>query len=70
MFHTDHDQFQEVERLHNPLWLGTPHFSTQDFEYRGYLIPKDSVVVINTVRNTTSLNASKLISSPLVYYAP
>jgi len=70
MFHTDYNQFQEVERLHNPLWLETLHFSTWDFEYCGYLIPKDSVIVINTVCNTTSLNTSKLISLPLVYYAP
>ncbi|KAL9709721.1 hypothetical protein Ac2012v2_006772 [Leucoagaricus gongylophorus] len=61
---------KEVERLHNPLWLGTPHFSTQDFEYRGCLIPKDSVVVVNSVGNTTSCKVSKLTSSPLVHDAP
>jgi cytochrome P450 len=40
---------QEVERLYNPLPLGTPHFNTEDFAYRGLLIPKETVIVINNV---------------------
>lgn len=40
---------QEVERCHNPFWLGTPHVNTEDFTYRGQFIPKDTVVVLNTV---------------------
>lgn len=39
---------QEVERCHNPFWLGTPHVNTEDFTYRGQFIPKDTVVVLNT----------------------
>uniref|UniRef100_A0A0W0FAE3 Cytochrome P450 n=1 Tax=Moniliophthora roreri TaxID=221103 RepID=A0A0W0FAE3_MONRR len=38
----------EVERCHNPFWLGTPHVNTQDFTYRGQFIPKDTVLVLNT----------------------
>ena len=39
---------KEVERCHNPFWLGTPHTATSDFVYRGHFIPKDTVVVLNT----------------------
>ncbi|KAI0641661.1 cytochrome P450 [Trametes meyenii] len=39
---------KEVERFHNPFWLGTPHYSTEDFSYRGYYIPKGTVVIANT----------------------
>ena len=41
---------QEVVRFHNPFWLGTPHYSTADFAYDGYWIPKGTVVIANTVR--------------------
>ena len=37
-------------RFHNPFWLGTPHYSTADFAYDGYWIPKGTVVIANTVR--------------------
>lgn len=40
---------QEVERCHNPFWLGTPHVNTKDFTYRGQFIPQDTVLVVNTV---------------------
>ena len=40
---------QEIERVHNPFWLGTPHMSTEDFTYRGTFIPKGTVVIINAV---------------------
>ncbi|KAF8878782.1 cytochrome P450 [Infundibulicybe gibba] len=43
-----HAIIKEVERCHNPFWLGTPHVNTQDFTYRGQFIPKDTVVVLNT----------------------
>ncbi|KAF9486131.1 cytochrome P450, partial [Pholiota conissans] len=43
-----HAIIKEVERVHNPFWLGTPHVNTQDFTYRGQFIPKDSVLVLNT----------------------
>lgn len=44
---------QEVERCHNPFWLGTPHVNTQDFTFQGQFIPKDTVVVLNTVCKPT-----------------
>ncbi|KAF9524744.1 cytochrome P450 [Crepidotus variabilis] len=43
-----HAIIKEVERCHNPFWLGTPHYSTQDTVYRGQFIPKDTVVILNT----------------------
>ncbi|KAI0667526.1 cytochrome P450 [Trametes maxima] len=39
---------KEVERVHNPFWIGTPHYSTEDFSYHGYFIPKGTVVITNT----------------------
>ncbi|KAI1839346.1 hypothetical protein JX266_014443, partial [Neoarthrinium moseri] len=38
---------KEVERCHNPFWLGTPHVASKDFVYQGKLIPKDTVMVLN-----------------------
>ncbi|KAJ7870670.1 cytochrome P450 [Mycena leptocephala] len=43
-----HAIIKEVERCHNPFWLGTPHVASQDFTYKGQFIPKDTVVVLNT----------------------
>lgn len=43
-----HAIIKEVERPHNPFWLGTPHTAMEDFVYDGKLIPKDTVVVLNT----------------------
>ncbi|XDG05531.1 hypothetical protein ABKA04_005146 [Annulohypoxylon sp. FPYF3050] len=44
-----HAIIKEVERVHNPFWLGTPHVASEDFTYNGrYFIPKDTVVVLNT----------------------
>jgi len=43
-----HAIIKEVERCHNPFWLGTPHVSSEDFTYQGKFIPKDTVVVLNT----------------------
>ncbi|KAJ8094055.1 hypothetical protein PM082_009945 [Marasmius tenuissimus] len=43
-----HAIIKEVERCHNPFWLGTPHVNSSDFTYRGQFIPKDTVVVLNT----------------------
>ena len=40
---------QEVLRFHNPFWLGTPHYTTEAVTYRGYHIPKDTVVIVNAV---------------------
>lgn len=40
---------QEVERVHNPFWLGTPHTNTEDFVYKGKFIPKNTAFIINTV---------------------
>ena len=36
--------------MHNPFWLGTPHMSTEDFNYQGMRIPKNTAVILNTVR--------------------
>ncbi|KAL0957848.1 hypothetical protein HGRIS_000033 [Hohenbuehelia grisea] len=49
-----HAIIKEVERCHNPFWLGTPHTNTQDFTYRGQFIPKDTVMVLNTVSQALS----------------
>ncbi|KAG6909248.1 hypothetical protein DXG01_001430 [Tephrocybe rancida] len=38
---------KEVQRVHTPFWMATPHCSTQDFVYNGTFIPKDTVVVLN-----------------------
>ncbi|KAG6831335.1 hypothetical protein H0H92_011250 [Tricholoma furcatifolium] len=38
---------KEVQRVHTPFWMATPHCSTEDFEYNGTFIPKGSVVVLN-----------------------
>ncbi|KJA17634.1 hypothetical protein HYPSUDRAFT_1102684 [Hypholoma sublateritium FD-334 SS-4] len=43
-----HAIIKEVERCHNPFWLGTPHVNSADFVYRGKFIPKDTVLVLNT----------------------
>ncbi|CAG8891773.1 unnamed protein product [Penicillium egyptiacum] len=43
-----HAIIKEVERVHNPFWLGTPHVASEDFVYQGKFIPKDTVVVLNT----------------------
>ncbi|KAF9443093.1 cytochrome P450 [Macrolepiota fuliginosa MF-IS2] len=43
-----HAIIKEVERCHNPFWLGTPHVNTEDFTYRGQFIPKNTVLVLNT----------------------
>ncbi|KAI0351870.1 cytochrome P450 [Trametes cingulata] len=43
-----HAIVKEVERCHNPFWLGTPHMNTEDFYYKGYFIPKETVIVLNT----------------------
>lgn len=39
---------KEVGRCYNPFWLSTPHFSTEDFVYKGQLVPKGTMVVLNT----------------------
>ncbi|CAJ2509330.1 Uu.00g143560.m01.CDS01 [Anthostomella pinea] len=43
-----HAIVKEIERCHNPFWLGTPHVASEGFTYRGYDIPKDTVLVLNT----------------------
>ena len=43
-----HAIIKEVERMHNPFWLGTPHVASEDFVYKGQFIPKDTVCVLNT----------------------
>ncbi|CCM00858.1 uncharacterized protein FIBRA_02904 [Fibroporia radiculosa] len=43
-----HAIIKEVERTHNPFWLGTPHVASEDFTYEGQFIPKGTVVILNT----------------------
>ncbi|KAJ7648055.1 cytochrome P450 [Roridomyces roridus] len=43
-----HAIVKEVERCHNPFWLGTPHVASEGFTYKGQFIPKGTVVVLNT----------------------
>ncbi|KAJ7611653.1 cytochrome P450 [Roridomyces roridus] len=38
---------KEVQRVHAPFWIPTPHYSTADFTYNGQFIPKDTVIVLN-----------------------
>ncbi|KAJ8495369.1 hypothetical protein ONZ45_g12903 [Pleurotus djamor] len=38
---------KEVLRAHASFWMGTPHCSDEDFVYRGYYIPANSVMVLN-----------------------
>lgn len=37
----------QVQRVHTPFWMATPHYSTEDFVYKGYFIPKDTALVLN-----------------------
>ncbi|KAK7914535.1 hypothetical protein PG985_012238 [Apiospora marii] len=39
---------KEVERCYNPFWLSTPHYTTEEFVYKGQRIPKETMVVLNT----------------------
>ncbi|KAJ3842653.1 cytochrome P450 [Lentinula raphanica] len=38
---------KEVQRVHAPFWMATPHCSSEDFTYNGQFIPKGTVVVLN-----------------------
>jgi len=38
---------KEVERVHAPFWMATPHYSSEDFVYNGMFIPKDTLLVLN-----------------------
>ena len=38
---------KEVMRWHTVVPLGVPHYTSEDMEYRGYFIPKGSVVLEN-----------------------
>ncbi|KAF8984303.1 cytochrome P450 [Cyathus striatus] len=38
---------KEVQRVHAPFWMATPHCTSQDFSSNGLYIPKDTVVVLN-----------------------
>ncbi|KAJ3900492.1 cytochrome P450 [Lentinula edodes] len=38
---------KEVQRVHAPFWMATPHCASEDFTYNGYFIPKDTVIVLN-----------------------
>ncbi|CAG8415570.1 unnamed protein product [Penicillium salamii] len=69
-----HAIIKEVERVHNPFWLGTPHVATEDFVYEDQYIPKDTVVVLNTWTmhndstrhsNPEKFNPDRYINDPL-----
>ncbi|KAJ5146289.1 Cytochrome P450 E-class group I [Penicillium bovifimosum] len=69
-----HAIIKEVERVHNPFWLGTPHVASEDFVYEGQYIPKDTVVVLNTWTmhhdshrhsNPDKFNPDRYINDPL-----
>ncbi|KAG6865531.1 hypothetical protein C0991_001724 [Blastosporella zonata] len=47
IFHSLLSEPNQVQRVHTPFWMATPHCSTQDFVYNGTFIPKDTVVVLN-----------------------
>ncbi|KAH8106701.1 cytochrome P450 [Cristinia sonorae] len=38
---------KEVLRVHAPFWMATPHYSTEDYVYKGYFIPKNTGVILN-----------------------
>ncbi|KAJ7062710.1 cytochrome P450 [Mycena amicta] len=38
---------KEVQRIHSPFWVPTPHYSTADLVYNGMFIPKGTVVLLN-----------------------
>ncbi|EJD41001.1 cytochrome P450 [Auricularia subglabra TFB-10046 SS5] len=38
---------KEVQRLHSPFWMATPHCTTADFVYNGMYIPGGTVVIMN-----------------------
>ncbi|TCD64999.1 hypothetical protein EIP91_003367 [Steccherinum ochraceum] len=38
---------KEVQRVHAPFWMATPHCSSEDFVYQGQYIPKGTVMVLN-----------------------
>ncbi|OJJ56443.1 hypothetical protein ASPSYDRAFT_80312 [Aspergillus sydowii CBS 593.65] len=39
---------RELGRFRSPLWLSTPHATSEDFVYGDQFIPKDTVVLLNT----------------------
>jgi cytochrome P450 len=38
---------KEIQRVHAPFWMATPHCSSEDFVYNGMFIPKGTVCVLN-----------------------
>lgn len=38
---------KEIQRVYTPFWMATPHYSTEDFVYKGMFIPKDTAVILN-----------------------
>ncbi|KAF9443096.1 cytochrome P450 [Macrolepiota fuliginosa MF-IS2] len=55
---------KEVERCHNPFWLGTPHVNTEDFTYQNQFIPKNTVLVMN---NYTMHHNSQRYPDPFIF---
>ncbi|KAF5372255.1 hypothetical protein D9757_009648 [Collybiopsis confluens] len=38
---------KEVQRVHAPFWMGTPHCTTEDSTHSGQFIPKGTAVILN-----------------------
>ncbi|KIK59012.1 hypothetical protein GYMLUDRAFT_1005514 [Collybiopsis luxurians FD-317 M1] len=38
---------KEVQRVHAPFWMATPHCASDDYTYEDYFIPKDTLIVLN-----------------------
>ncbi|KAJ3484381.1 hypothetical protein NLI96_g5681 [Meripilus lineatus] len=38
---------KEVQRVHTPQWMATPHCSSEDFVFNGMYIPKGTVLILN-----------------------
>ncbi|KIK54001.1 hypothetical protein GYMLUDRAFT_77292 [Collybiopsis luxurians FD-317 M1] len=38
---------KEVQRVHASFWTATPHYTSENFSYKGHFIPKNTLVVLN-----------------------
>ncbi|KAF9068379.1 cytochrome P450 [Rhodocollybia butyracea] len=55
---------KEVQRVHAPFWVVTPHATSEDFTYEGQFIPKDTVVILD---NYTIHHNSERYKDPWVF---
>lgn len=56
-----HAIVKEIERCHNPFWLGTPHVASDDFTYQGWFML--SCMVIRWKRRLRALETDQLIKA-------